>query len=341
MYTNSEKIASGLTTALLSLDGDEDTDGAVNRLQTAVDSISDMVRYLPESDALAERLRSISYDLEDCAGEIRALFQKAEYDPRELEEIEERLDLLYRLGMKYGSTEEEMLSYLENCREELQTMEFSDEILQKLEQERTETEARMQKLALCLSERRKKAGREFAAKVKAELTFLNMPNIQFVVEQKHCDYNSLGCDRIQFLISTNPGEPPKPLARIASGGELSRIMLAVKTVLAGNDRIDTLIFDEIDTGISGSAAHKVGLKLREVSKHRQVLCVTHSAQIAALADTHFLIEKHIKDGRTYTQVRPLEYEERVRELARIMGGDEITKLMLENSAEMLKMAQSS
>lgn len=341
MYTNSEKIVSGLTTALLSLDGDEDTDGAVNRLQTAVDSISDMVRYLPESDALAERLRSISYDLEDCAGEIRALFQKAEYDPRELEEIEERLDLLYRLGMKYGSTEEEMLSYLENCREELQTMEFSDEILQKLEQERTETETRMQKLALRLSERRKKAGREFAAKVKAELTFLNMPNIQFVVEQKHCDYNSLGCDRIQFLISTNPGEPPKPLARIASGGELSRIMLAVKTVLAGNDRIDTLIFDEIDTGISGSAAHKVGLKLREVSKHRQVLCVTHSAQIAALADTHFLIEKHIKDGRTYTQVRPLEYEERVRELARIIGGDEITKLMLENSAEMLKMAQSS
>ncbi len=340
MYTNSERIASGLTAALLSLDGDEDSDGAVSRLQTAGEAVSDIARYLPEGGELAERLRSLSYDLEDCAGEIRSLFQKAEYDPRELEQIEERLDLLYRLGMKYGSTEEEMLSYLESCREELQNMEFSDELLEKLEQERHEAEMQMRELAARLSEKRRKAGREFAAKVKSELTFLNMPNIEFVVEQKHCEYNSLGCDRIQFLISTNPGEPPKPLAKIASGGELSRIMLAVKTVLAGNDRIGTLIFDEIDTGISGSAAHKVGLKLREVSKHRQVLCVTHSAQIAALADTHFLIEKHVKDGRTYTQVRPLEYEERVRELARIMGGDEITRLMLENSAEMLKMAQN-
>ena len=224
----------------------------------------DEVIETPETeDELEEEILEDDLDVEEEED-----FEDIDEDfDEELEEIEERLDLLYRLGMKYGCTEEEMLSYLENCREELQTMEFSDEILQKLEQERTETETRMQKLALRLSERRKKAGREFAAKVKAELTFLNMPNIQFVVEQKHCDYNSLGCDRIQFLISTNPGEPPKPLARIASGGELSRIMLAVKTVLAGNDRIDTLIFDEIDTGISGSAAHKVGLKLREGQNH--------------------------------------------------------------------------
>ncbi len=340
MYTNSEKISSCLNSALLSLDGDEDTDGAVNRLQMAADAVSDAVRYLPESENLAERLRSLFYDLEDCAAEIRTLIEKTEYDPRELENIEERLDLLYRLGMKYGSTEEEMLSYLQQCREELQNMEFSDEILQKLEEERKTAEENMKTLASRLSEKRKKAGKEFADRVKKELSFLNMPNIEFTAEQKPCDYTSLGCDRIQFLISTNPGEPPKPLAKIASGGELSRIMLAIKTVLAGNDRIGTLIFDEIDTGISGSAAHKVGLKLREVSKHRQVLCVTHSAQIAALADSHFLIEKHVLDGRTYTNVRPLEYAERVQELARIMGGDTITDLMLENSAEMLKMAQN-
>ena len=341
MYTNSEKISSCLNSALLSLDGDEDTDGAVNRLQMAADAVSDAVRYLPESENLAERLRSLFYDLEDCAAEIRTLIEKTEYDPRELENIEERLDLLYRLGMKYGSTEEEMLSYLQQCREELQNMEFSDEILQKLEQERKTAEENMKNLAARLSEKRRKVGKKFAERVKQELSFLNMPNIEFVAEQKPCDYTSLGCDRIQFLISTNPGEPPKPLAKIASGGELSRIMLAIKTVLAGNDRIGTLIFDEIDTGISGSAAHKVGLKLREVSKHRQVLCVTHSAQIAALADSHFLIEKHVLDGRTYTNVRPLEYAERVQELARIMGGDTITDLMLENSAEMLKMAQNS
>ena len=258
-----------------------------------------------------------------------------EYDPQELEQIEERLDQLYRLGLKYGGSEENMLAYLQQCQEELQAIEFSGERALQIKKELEQSSRVVRELADKLSAERRKVGKDFSTRVKEELRFLDMPNVTFSVEQLTTDFSPLGQDKIQFLISTNPGEPEKPLSKIASGGELSRIMLAIKTVLAGSDAIGTLIFDEIDTGISGSAAQKVGEKLKEVSRTRQVICVTHSAQIAAYADGHFFIRKQVQKGRTFTNVQPLDFNERVQELARIMGGETVSELMLKNAEEML------
>ena len=191
-------------------------------------------------------------------------------------------------------------------------------------------------MAKGLSEQRKAASKQFISQVKGELAFLNMPGIAFETEIQRVPLYHMGCDKLQFLVSANKGEPPKPMSKIASGGELSRIMLAIKTVLSGKDKVDTLIFDEVDTGISGAAANKVGQKLKQVSQNRQVLCITHLAQIAALADHHFLISKHVEGERTYTQVQGLDFEGRKREVARIIGGDQVTDLQLEMAGEMLK-----
>lgn len=338
MYQNSEKIAFSAAQAREAFNGDENNTGAVAAVISAADALADAGRYLPAAAQLSERIRGLAYDLEDCNEELRDFASRLEYDPAELERIEERLDVIYRLSIKYGETEEEMLSYLEQCREELKNIELSDETVSKLTQKLEETEKETKRLAGELSAGRSKAAQEFTKLVKEELRFLDMPGVDFQVEQEACPFNALGCDKIQFLISTNPGEPAKPIAKIASGGELSRIMLAIKTVLSGQDEIDTLIFDEVDTGISGSAAQKVGMKLREVAKDRQVICVTHLAQIASLADSHFLIQKQTKKEKTYTEVSPLDFEGRKHELARIMGGAEITELMLQNAEEMLRMA---
>lgn len=264
-----------------------------------------------------------------------------EYDPEELAQIETRLDQLYRLGLKYGGTVEEMLAFLETCKKQLSDIELSDEHIARLTKEYQAAEAEAQRLAGELSAKRQEVAKQFAKRVQEELTFLDMPHVAFLVQCEKGPLNSSGCDRIQFLVSTNPGEPAKPLAKVASGGELSRMMLAIKTVLAGTDRIGTLIFDEIDTGISGSAAQKVGLKLREVSHMRQVICVTHLAQIASLADMHFQIKKHVEHDRTYTEVVALNHEGRKQELARIMGGTEITELLLQNAEEMLQLAKKT
>ena len=193
-------------------------------------------------------------------------------------------------------------------------------------------------MAKQLSEKRKTVSGQFIRQVKEELAFLNMPGIEFETEIQRVPLYAMGCDRIQFLVSANKGEPPKPMSKIASGGELSRIMLAIKTVLSGKDKVDTLIFDEVDTGISGAAANKVGQKLKQVSRDRQVLCITHLAQIAALADHHFLISKHVEGDRTFTQVKKLDFEGRKQEVARIIGGDSITQLQLEMAEEMLRKA---
>ena len=224
----------------------------------------------------------------------------------------------------------------EDCRTRLHQIAFSDE-----ERERLEAQYETQKtaaiaLAKELSEQRKAASKQFISQVKGELAFLNMPGIAFETEIQRVPLNHMGCDKLQFLVSANKGEPPKPMSKIASGGELSRIMLAIKTVLSGKDKVDTLIFDEVDTGISGAAANKVGQKLKQVSQNRQVLCITHLAQIAALADHHFLISKHVEGERTYTQVQGLDFEGRKREVARIIGGDQVTDLQLEMAGEMLK-----
>jgi len=339
MYMNSERIATSINMAKSVLDGDENSDGTLAAISNIADALADTERFLPSLSTLNAKLKEISYSLEDCSTELRSLSSQLEYNPAELENIENRLDAIYRLSLKYGESEEIMLDFLDKCKTELNDIELSDENILKLTNEYQVAKEQAVRLAKEISHGRKTASDEFAKRVKTELKFLDMPGIDFEVEQERCPLNALGCDKIQFLISTNPGEPAKPIAKIASGGELSRIMLAIKTVLADKDEIDTLIFDEVDTGISGSAAQKVGLKLREVANNRQVICVTHLAQIAALAGSHLLIEKHVKENKTYTDVTPLDFAGRKKELARIMGGTQITPLMLENAAEMLKMAE--
>ena len=338
-YLNSEKIAAAINTAKAALNGEEDFDGALSAVASAVDALAEAEKYLPELHELSERIRNIRYDLEDCGEEIRSFSSDLEYDPADLERIEDRLDILYRLGLKYGGSVENMLAFLEKSKAQLEDIQLSDERILQLTKEYQQAKAEAEKLAKEISACRKKTANSFTAKVKTELRFLDMPNIDFQVQQESCPMNPLGCDKLQFLISTNPGEPAKPMAKIASGGELSRIMLSIKTVLAGKDDIDTLIFDEVDTGISGSAAQKVGLKLHEVAGNRQVICVTHLAQIAALADAQYLIKKQVKANKTFTEVDELDYDGRKQELARIMGGSQITPLLLENAAEMLKFAQ--
>ncbi|WP_411678162.1 DNA repair protein RecN [Caproicibacter sp.] len=340
LYRNSERVAQAISQAKTALSGDEETPGAVSAVSDAADALNTAENYLPELHGLAERLQAISYDLEDCSDEMRNFSSLLEYDPSELDEIEARLDLIYRLGLKYGGSVDEMLGYLKKCRQELNAIQLSDETAERFRKEYQKYRLQAESLAAELSEWRAGAADLFTQKVKEELCFLNMPNVLFEIRREQVPMNETGCDRIEFYLSTNAGEPAKPIAKVASGGELSRIMLAIKTVLAGRDDIGTLIFDEVDTGVSGSAAQKVGLKLREVSGNRQVICVTHLAQIAALADTHFLIHKQIRDQRTFTQVDRLDREGRRQELARIMGGEKITPLMLQNAEEMLRMAQN-
>ncbi|MVB11947.1 DNA repair protein RecN [Caprobacter fermentans] len=340
LYRNSERVAQAISQAKTALSGDEETAGAVSAVSDAADALNTAENYLPELHGLAERLQAISYDLEDCSDEMRNFSSLLEYDPSELDEIEARLDLIYRLSLKYGGSVDEMLEYLEKCRQELNAIQLSDENAEKFRKEYQKYRLQAESLATELSEWRAGAADLFTQKVKEELRFLNMPNVLFEIRREQVPMNETGCDRIEFYLSTNAGEPAKPIAKVASGGELSRIMLAIKTVLAGRDDIGTLIFDEVDTGVSGSAAQKVGLKLREVSGNRQVICVTHLAQIAALADTHFLIRKQVRNQRTFTQVDRLDREGRRQELARIMGGEQITPLMLQNAEEMLRMAQN-
>lgn len=337
-YRNSEKIASSLNLVKTVLDGDEDNMGALSSLTDALDAMENVGAYLPGAKSLAERMKSLVYDLQDCNEEIRALFPEIEYDPDELNQIEERLDMIYRLGLKYGKTIEAMLAFLEECRKELESIQFADEKTAELEKQYRSVHEEAEKLAQELFEKRSSAAKTFEKSVQTELAFLDMPNVRFVVDQQECNLYRGGKDKVQFLISTNLGEPPKPISKIASGGELSRIMLAIKTVLADKDELDTLIFDEVDTGISGSAAQKVGLKLNQVAGTRQVICVTHSAQIAALAGTHYLIKKNTDGKRTFTSLNLLDFEGRKQELARIIGGTQITPITLQNAEEMLHMA---
>ena len=339
LFGNSEKVSAALNEAQVCLEGGEESGGALSEVQTAAAALLDAARFLPSLQDTADRLNSISYELQDCHESLRDASSQLDYDPEQLEQIEERLDLLYRLGLKYGGTEEKMLEYLEECREELTSITLSEENAARFASEYKAAKKRAKEYAVSLSEKRRAAAEKLSARVQEELRFLDMPNVRFEAEQTPCELGPAGADKLQFLVSTNPGEPPKPMAKIASGGELSRIMLALKTVLAGQDVVGTMIFDEVDTGIGGSAAGKVGKKLLEVSRSRQVLCVTHSAQIAAMAGTHFRIEKSVSGGRTFTEVRPLSMDERCEEVARMISGTDVTDLTLQNAGEMLRMAQ--
>ena len=333
---NSEKIFTLLNDARELLDGDERTAGGVESVESAMNYIQRAASLNGEYESISESITDVYYNLRDCIEAISDAADSVESDPQRLEEIDERLDLLNRLTSKHGCECNELPSLAEKMQTRLEELLSYDKNRDQLEADYKEAENNALVAAQKLSEIRKKTAKVFSERVREEMSFLNMPNVQIVTQFENTDFYEKGTDKIEFLISANPGEPPRPVAKIASGGELSRMMLAIKTVLASTDDIDTLIFDEVDTGISGSAAQKVGMKLKEVSKSSQVLCVTHQAQLAALADAHYLISKQVEDGRTFTQVKLLDFDGRKHELARIIGGVSITDAALAHAESMLK-----
>ena len=330
---NFEKLSSLLNRAHMLLSG-EDNSGC-ELVDMAANAMQNAANYSADYEEISNTLTDVYYNLRDCAELVSDALDNLESDPERLEEIEERLDLINRLTRKYNCTADELPALAEQMQSRLEELlnydRNRDELIAACKAAREEAE----QSALALSNNRRKTAAEFAEKVKAEMSFLNMPNVELVPYFEESALSPKGMDKMELLISANPGETPRPVAKIASGGELSRMMLAIKTVLAGTDTVDTLIFDEVDTGISGSAAEKVGLKLREVSSECQVLCVTHQAQIAALADHHYLIKKQVEQGRTFTEVQPLDYDGRVNELARIIGGVNITDAARSHAEDML------
>lgn len=335
LINNAQKVINSVNSAYLALK----SEGlGIDSVCDAAENVSDAVQYSSDLNSAAERLNNIRYELDDIAEILREALYSFDFDERELDVIEERLDVLYRLSRKYGETEEQMLEFLENAKNELDNITCSEEIFNNLIEEESRVLRRTSELADELTAVRMQAGERLSGKICDELRYLDMPNVRFFVKCVQTDFTENGRDDIEFLISANAGEEPKPLAKIASGGELSRIMLAIKNVLADLDEVGTMIFDEIDTGVSGRAAQKIALKLREVSQGRQVICVTHLAQIASQGDVHLYISKSVNDGKTFTHIKSLIADERIEEIARIMGGIEITELQLSSAREMLEQA---
>ena len=335
LINNSQRIIKSLNSAYDLLKGDG----------CGIDCVSDSAYDIEKAEEcfsaispILEQINNIKYELEDVAEAIRDRLSELDYDEYELDEIESRLDLLYRFSRKYGETEEDILNYLENARKEFDEITFSEERIQILVEKEKELNDTAKKLAEKLTQERMAAGNKLSRLVSEELEFLDMPNVSFAVSRTETELSENGADDIEFLISANAGETLKPLVKIASGGELSRIMLAIKNVLADADNIGTMIFDEIDTGVSGRAAQKIAMKLRQVSAGRQVICVTHLAQIASQGDVHLYISKSVRESKTYTEVSTLLDEKRVYEIARIMGGIEITDIQLQSAREMLEKA---
>lgn len=336
---NAEKVLDLLHTAYAALNGDGEMPGAADVAADAASKLLSAADYSSDFTETANGVNDAAMNLSAYTEELRDKIYSLDYNPNETERAEERLDVIYRLSQKYGDSEEDILAYLENAEKERDALSFSDE---RAEQLRAETEkAYNEALAAAkkLSEIRIEAGKKFSADVERELAFLDMPSVKFIVNDSVGELYENGIDNIEFLLSANAGEEPKPLSKIASGGELSRIMLAIKCVLSELDDIDTLIFDEIDSGVSGRAALKIAAKMKELSKTHQVICVTHLAQIAAFADEHKLISKEEKDGRTYTCIASLDYNGRKYELARIMGGLTVTQSILNSAEELLSSAE--
>ena len=330
---NAERIAVALKRAHMALFGDDDTDGAVSLTDSAISSLSSI-----PGDRFQKTLASLNEArayLESAGADIDDFTASDDTSELDAEGIGARLDLIRRLMLKYGDSEQKMLDFLTDARQKLEDITFSDKRSKELSDALDESTQRLIGLGEELSLSRKKAAYEFEKSVTNVLKYLNMPNVKFNVSINGGRYTKRGCDEVEFLISANEGEELRPMSKIASGGELSRIMLSVKSVLADRDTVGTLIFDEIDTGISGFTAGKVGVQLKKVSESRQVICVTHLAQIAAEADNHLLIEKSAENGRTYTKVRPLEYGERITEIARIMSGAELTENLYNSAKELI------
>lgn len=331
LIQKSEDIIKSLNLAISVISGDDENIG----IEQACADVSRTLFKFDETKDVYDVFNDINDKLELAKDKAEALLLSIDFSPEEIEMIDEKLDLYYKFSNKYGQTEQEMLDYLEKAKEKRNSILFADEELNRLNEEYENLLNITVKLADKLSVERKKTAKVFEENVKQELAFLDMPKMQFYVDFNKGNLSSTGYDKIEFLISANPGEPPKSLSKVASGGELSRIMLAIKNIISYNDTIGTLIFDEIDTGVSGRASQKIGLKLKSVSKNTQVICVTHSAQIASNADEHFLIQKKFNDNKTFTCVTPLDFEGRKQELARIMGGLEITDTLLQSAEELL------
>ena len=335
LLQNAEKLSDGIEEASRCLYGGDDTDGASALLAQAQRALGKLSRYTDSYQALYSRLEDLMYQVTDVAEEVRDALDDLSYSPDELEEIESRLDVIHRLRRKYGATCDDILKYLENAKKELDEIEFADDHLERLKGKLKKAEQDAWKVATALRNNRKQAAEEMSTRILTELSQLDMPRVQFQCNFEELELGSNGVDAVAFYMSANAGEALKPMSKVASGGELARIMLAMKNVLAERDQVNTFIFDEVDTGVSGRAAQRVAEKLKSVATHKQVLCVTHLPQLAALADTHLLIAKEERQGRTYTTVTPLDFEGRKRELARIIGGANITDITLKSAAEML------
>lgn len=331
LIQKSEDIIKALNLAVSTINGDDENTG----VEQACNDVSRMLFKYDETKEIFDVFNDINDKLELAKDKAEMLLMSIDFSPEEIEMIDERLDLYYKFSNKYGKNEEEMLAFLENAKQKRNSILFADEELDRLNKEYDGLLNETVGLAEKLSSERKKVASDFEKNVKNELSFLDMPKMQFFVNFDKGNLSSTGFDKIEFMISANPGEPPKSLSKVASGGELSRIMLAIKSIISYNDTIGTLIFDEIDTGVSGRASQKIGLKLKSVSKNTQVICVTHSAQIASNANEHFLIQKKFDDNKTFTSVTPLDFEGRKSELARIMGGLEITDTLLQSAEELL------
>ncbi len=310
-----------------------------HKLSSVVNAFSSITEYDTQLGEIYERLNSTAIELDDIIYQIRDFRDSMDFDEGEADNIEARLDLINTLKRKYGNTIEEIIAYKNEIEDRLYSITKSDEDTDKLNKYLNELKEKRNKIANEISDIRKKASAELSKKICSELSDLDMSRVRFEVQIKECEYNKNGCDNVEFLISVNAGEPLKPLSKIASGGEMSRIMLAIKSIFADSDPVDTLIFDEIDTGVSGRAAQKIAEKINKIAKSKQVLCITHLAQIAAMANTHFQIEKNTENEHTYTRINLLTDDSRKNELARIIGGAQITHITIQAAQEMIEMAE--
>lgn len=339
MLRNAEKFLGAVAGADYALNGDDSGGGALSALQQAQDALGG-VRHLDDAfGQLYERLGEAYSEVYDIAATVEDKRGELDVSPGELDRVESRMDLLYRLKKKYGATVEDMLDYQARCEVELAQIEDAGDTLARLEQALSKAEKEARQAAQALSDARKAAAEQLTAQILTELQQLDMGKIRFAVDFAEKPLDSDGMDTVRFLMSANVGEELRPIHKIASGGELARIMLAMKNVLSEQDHVGTMVFDEVDTGVSGRAAQKVAEKMARISRRKQVLCVTHLPQLAAMADTHFSVEKGERDGRTYTEVRRLDREQRRRELARLTGGSHVSQTMLDGAEELLVQAE--
>ena len=336
MLSNASAIRDRLAQSYALLSGSDDAAGAVDLLGEASNAVDAAAQLDPALSAAAGQLLDLYYNAKDVAADLIGRLDAYDTNDAELDEVEQRLDLLYRLKRKYGSTVEDVIAFGQKAREELDNIQHSQQRYDTLQAEKLRLYAKAREKAEVLTQTRLKAFEELNTRISGTLDLLNMPGVRMTLRHTRGPLASHGQDSVEFYISTNPGEAPKPLAKIASGGELSRITLAIKNAMADKDAVPTVIYDEIDSGVSGKAAGRIGEVLRQSAQGHQILCITHTAQIAALADCHLLIQKNVSNERTYTEIHPLDENGRVEALARLISGDHVTELSRANAREMLQ-----